>query len=482
MMNTDVSSAPNAAFVAPDWSVAVPVLPELVLLAAGVALVLLDLFAPRQRQVLRWLTALGAGIALLVTLRLRTPQTEGAMLVNDGYAAFFGALCLGSVLLTALLRETYPRRGEFFSLLTFSAMGMLVMTAAADLMTIYLGLELMALPLYVLVGMRKRDPRTSEAAAKYFLTGVFASAFLLFGMSLLYGLAGTSNLAQIGARVPTGHPALLVALGLVLVGLCFKVAVVPCHMWTPDVYEGAPTTLAAFMSVGPKAAGFAVFGRMLFTIFPDLTPAWGPILTLLAVLTMLVGNLAALAQKSLKRMLAYSAIAHAGYALLGLAAGTAEGQAAAMSYLFIYLFMNTGAFAILLLLARGREDHEGIESCRGLALRNPLPALCMLVFMFSLTGIPPTGGFAGKFFLFKTALAAGHTAAVVLAVLLSAVSAFFYLRVVRLMYMSPADGEPPLAQPRDGVVAVLVIAALGTLLLGLAPGPLFDWAGRALIP
>lgn len=473
-----------------DWSIAAPAMPEMILLAIAVGLIALDLFAPRQRQLLPWLTVLGVLAALGVNLGMVVPARPDAMLVNDSYAAFFGVLCLATVILTALMREMYAdqvgaHQGEFYSLLVFSSVGMLVMASAVDLISIYLGVELMALPIYVLAGMQKGERRSSEAAAKYFLMGVFASAMLLFGMSLLYGLSGSTSVAAIGSCIANANladnPALLVALALVLAGLCFKVAVVPFHMWTPDVYEGAPTVLSAFMSVAPKAAGFAVFGRIMLAIFPELQGDWGPVLAFLAVLTMAIGNIVALAQASLKRMLAYSAIAHAGYALLGIAAGTADGMAATMSYLVIYLFMNMGAFAILIVLAQGKEQLEGIDSCRGLAGRNPLLALCMLVFMFSLTGIPPTGGFTGKFYLFQAALAAGYTGAVIVAVLLSAVSAFFYLRIVRLMYMSASEGRASLNSPSPGLALVLAIAVAGTLLLGMAPGPLFDWALKAML-
>ena len=476
-----------------NWGMITPVLPELILLAIGVALVAIDLFAPRQRQLLPWLTVLGVSAVLLMNLGMSVPAEAGMMLLNDGYAAFFCSLCLASVILTALMREMYSEQigahqGEFYSLMVFSAVGMMVMVASVDLMTIYLGLELMALPLYVLIGMHKKEQRTSEAAAKYFLMGVFASALLLFGMSLLFGLTGSTTLASIGAYVKThglaGNPALILALGLMIAGLSFKVAVVPFHMWTPDVYQGSPSVLTAFMSVGPKAAGFAIFGRIMLVVFPELQLNWGPVLALLAVLTMAVGNIVALVQTSLKRMLAYSAIAHAGYALLGIAAGTASGMAAAMSYLFIYLFMNMGAFAILILCSGGKEAGESIESCKGMASRHPLLAVCMLIFMFSLTGIPPTGGFTGKFYLFQSALSAGYAAAVIAAVLLSAISAFFYLRIIRLMYMSAPGEEQGLAisAPTAGIMVVLGIAVAGTLFLGVAPGTLFDWAQRAMLP
>lgn len=475
--------------IAFPWNTIAPALPELLLLAVAIVLVALDLFAPRQRQLLPWMTVFGLGMVLLAQLGLSIPAMGSGMLLHDGYAVFFGTLCLGSGILTALLRGQTPEqehRGEFYSLLVLSVLGMTIMVAALDCITIYLGLELMALPLYVLIGMHRGESRCGEAAAKYFLTGVFASALLLFGMSLLFGLSGSTNLAAMAAYIK-GHglstnPALLAALALILAGLCFKVAAVPFHLWTPDVYEGAPTVLTAFMSVGPKAAAFAVFGRIMLVLFPELQPQWGSALVLLAVLSMAIGNITALAQTSLKRMLAYSAIAHAGYVLLGIATGSADGMAAAMSYLCIYLFMNMGAFALVLLCSRAQARHESLDSCRGLAESNPLLALCMLIFMFSLTGIPPTGGFAGKFYLFQAALAAGYTAAVVAAVVLSAVSAFFYLRVIRLMYMSAQEDRAALDPPSPGLLTVLGLAVAATLVLGLMPGPLFDWAQRAMLP
>jgi NADH-quinone oxidoreductase subunit N len=392
------------------------------------------------------------------------------------------------VILTTLMSEHFRRiiamhQGEYYSLLLFSAVGMLIMASAGDLMVLYLGLELMALPVYALVGLHKKENRTSEAAVKYFLMGGFASALLLFGMSLVYGLTGTTDIARIGELINalhlTNNPALLAALALLLAGFCFKVAVAPFHLWTPDVYEGAPTVVTAFMSVGPKVAGFAIFCRVLFFGLPQLHDHWGPVLAVLALLTMAVGNITALCQQSLKRMLAYSAIAHAGYALLGLLAGTTEGISATMTYLFIYMFMNMGAFAILMLLATPEQPHESIEDCKGLAARSPIAAALMLVFLFSLTGIPPTAGFIGKFYLLKAAFAAGYTLTVVGAVLFSAISAYFYLRVVRYMYMTDPQQNSSLHYS-PGMIVALGLCLIGVVGLGLFPGSLLDWAARAL--
>jgi NADH-quinone oxidoreductase subunit N len=476
------------ATVAVNWTALEPVLPELLLIGVAVLLIGFDLFLPRQRQLLPWLTVIGCLTALAMVLGARPSVGFAGMLLADGYAMVFKSICLGAVILTTLMSERFCaviglRQGEYYSLTLLSLVGMLLMAAAGDLMVLYLGLELMALPIYALVGLHKRDGRTSEAAVKYFLMGGFASALLLFGMSLVYGLTGTTELAKIAeaiaARHLTANPALLVALGLLLAGFCFKVAAAPFHLWTPDVYEGAPTILTAFMSVAPKAAGFAVFGRVLFLALPALHAQWGPILAALALLTMAVGNITAISQQSLKRMLAYSSIAHAGYALLGLLAGTIEGMAAAVTYLVMYLFMNIGAFAVLMLLAAPGRANESLDDCKGLAARNPLAAALMLVFLFSLTGIPPTGGFIGKFYLLKAAFAAGYTATVVGAVLFSAISAYFYLRVVRYMYMDEPQQTNTL-QLSPGMGAALGLCLLGVLGLGLFPGALLDWTLAAL--
>jgi NADH-quinone oxidoreductase subunit N len=475
--------------VAVNWTAVEPILPELLLITIAVALIGCDLFLPRQRQLLPWLTVVGCLGALMMVLGSRPATAFDGMFVVDGYATIFKTICLGTVILTTLMSEQFCRliglrQGEYYSLMMLSLVGMLLMASAGDLMVLYLGLELMALPIYALVGLHKRDGRTSEAAIKYFLMGGFASALLLFGMSLLYGLTGTTEIAgiaeAIAARNLTTNAALLAAVGLVIAGFSFKVAAAPFHLWTPDVYEGAPTIVTAFMSVGPKAAGFAIFGRVLFVGLAGLQAQWGPVLAVLALLTMAVGNITALSQTSLKRMLAYSSIAHAGYALLGLLAGTAEGMAATMTYLVIYLFMNLGAFAILMLLASSADQlGESLEDCKGLATRNPFAAALMLVFLFSLTGIPPTGGFIGKFYLLKSAFFAGYSLTVVAAVIFSAISAYFYLRVVRYMYMSDPlhEGELALA---PGMKAALVLCLIGVLGLGLFPGTLLDWTVSAL--
>ncbi|WP_457573624.1 NADH-quinone oxidoreductase subunit N [Desulfolithobacter sp.] len=471
------------------WAAFEPVLPEMLLVGIGIGLIFMDLFFRKQRELLPWLTILGSLTVLGMVLGERYISAFGGMFLTDSYGSFFKVICLMGLIMTALMSEHHNRvqglhQGEYYSLMVFAAVGMMIMASAGDLMVLYLGLELMALSVYCLVGMLKRDQRASEAAVKYFLMGGFASAILLYGMSLLYGLTGTTNITGIATYITDTdlltNPVLFGALGLLIVGFCFKTAVAPFHFWTPDVYEGAPTAVTAFMSVGPKAAGFAVFGRVLIQGFPELHPQWGTLLAFLALLTMAVGNITALSQTSIKRMLAYSAIAHAGYALLGVLAGTPEGLSATMNYLLIYGFMNMGAFAILVLLAGKDNRRESLDDYRGLAKSNPLAAMLMLIFMFSLTGIPPMAGFIGKFYLIKAALGAGYSGTVIGAVIFSTISAYYYLRVVRYMYMSDPQGTLELSYS-PGISAVLGLALLGVIGLGLAPGTVIGRAAMSLL-
>jgi len=477
----------NTALV--SWKAFGPIVPEMFLVCIGLFLIGLDVFAPKRREFLPWLTVVGCLAALLMVAGEKNIVGFGGMIICDSYAAFFKVICLIGVILTALMSEHFRRteglnQGEYYSLMVFSAVGMLLMASAGDLMVLYLGLELMALSIYCLVGLPRNDGRSAEAAMKYLLMGGFASAILLYGISIVYGLTGTTNISQIAKFTVSGNllhnPALLGGLALMIVAFCFKVAIAPFHFWTPDVYEGAPTAITAFMSVGPKAAGFAVFGRVLLTGFPQFHDQWGILLASLALLTMAIGNITALSQTSIKRMLAYSAVAHAGYSLLGVLSGTAEGLSATMTYLLTYGFMNMGAFAILVLLAGPGNRRESLEDYKGLAKTNPMAAFLMLVFMFSLTGIPPTAGFVGKFYLLKAALGAGYTMTVIGLVVFSSISAFFYLRVVRYMYMSDPQEEISL-DFTPGISAALGIALLGVLGIGLLPGSVIGQAATALL-
>lgn len=466
-----------------------PIMPEIMLVGMGIILIIVDFLCPRNREMLSRLTAL-AGIGLIVVLfNMKPAVTFGGMFIVDPYSIFFKVICLFGLVMTTLLSGQYLkvenlRHGEYYSLMVFSVVGMMIMVSAADLIVLYLGLELMALSIYCLVGLLKQDLRANEAALKYFLMGGFSSAILLFGISLLYGMTGTTDLAGIAEYcAKTGiltNPALVTGFALVLCGFCFKVGAAPFHFWTPDIYQGAPTTISSFMSVAPKAAGFAVFGRFLMTGFPDLHGQWDTIIIMIALLSMGIGNIIAISQTNIKRMLAYSSIAHAGYALLGLLAGTSEGYSATMSYLFIYGFMNMGAFGIVILLCSKGNRRESLKDYKGLAKSNPVAALLMLIFMFSLTGIPPTAGFVGKFYLLKAALAAGYTWTVLIAVIFSAISAYFYLRLVRYMYMEEPQ-EEFIARYSPGLTAALALSVIGVIGIGILPASILSWAAKSLI-
>jgi NADH-quinone oxidoreductase subunit N len=372
--------------------------------------------------------------------------------------------------------------GEYYGLLLLAAAGMMVLVEAQELITFFIALEILSLALYALSGLFRKDPRSNEASIKYFVMGAFASGFVLYGMALLYGATGEISIPRIGAQIAKGAagPESLVTLGFVLfsIGLAFKVGAVPFHQWVPDVYEGAPTAVTAFMSVAVKAAGFGALLRLLLTAGRLESGTWGTILWGMALLTMVAGNLMAIGQSSVKRMLAYSSIAHTGYVLgavtslrspSGSGAVLQEAGTAAVYYLFVYTFMTLGAFAFLVHAGRGEKDAEDIRDFAGLAKRKPWAALAMTVFMVSLAGIPPTAGFFGKFLLFKAMLGAEEYALVIVGVLSSAVSLYYYLRVVVTMYMKP-EREGAEA-PRLGFNSALVVyaCALFTLALGLLP-------------
>jgi NADH-quinone oxidoreductase subunit N len=471
------------------WPALGPIFPEIVLICIGIVLICMDIFAEKQRELLPWMTVVGVITVIAMLAGQESTTGFGGMFVTDSYSLFFKIICLIGVLMTALMSEHYLRvekssHGEYYSLMIFAAVGMMVMASAADLIVLYVGLELMALSVYCLVGLLKTDTRANEAAMKYFLLGAFSSAFLLFGMSIIYGMTGTTDIAEIARYTAAsnllGNPTLLAALGMMMAAFCFKVAAAPFHFWAPDVYEGAPTSVTAFMSVGPKAASFAVFGRVLLIGFPGIHDHWGTLLVGIALLTMAIGNITALTQTSIKRMLAYSSIAHAGYALLGVLSGTAAGLSATMNYLLIYAFMNMGTFAILILMCDSDNRRESLDDYKGLAKNNPLAAALMLIFLFSLTGIPPTAGFVGKFYLLKEALAAGYTGTVIGAIFFSAISAYFYLRVVRFMYMCDPEEEVSVRYS-PGMAAAICIAFIGVIGLGIMPETILDWAASSLL-
>ncbi|MBL8056525.1 MAG: NADH-quinone oxidoreductase subunit N [Anaerolineales bacterium] len=479
------------------------VLPVLVLAGWALVLMLVDLFVPPGRKAITgWLTLVGpAGAALALTAWPAGGSLSAfhGMLTADGFAAFLHLIFLFSVVVAVLLALTYlPRagleRGEFYVLLLLTASGMLLMAQAADLIVVFLALELLSIPLYVLAGLARPRLSSEESAMKYFLLGAFASGFFVYGVALTYGASGSTNLNAILAAAQSGLmangqpavPALLLAgAALILVGLGFKVAAVPFHMWTPDVYEGAPSVVTAFMAVGAKTGGFAALLRVFVTAFPGLAPQWAGLTAVLSALTMLVGNLAALRQGNIKRLLAYSSIAHAGYLLMALpAAGaplTAQSDFAvgsALFYLMAYALTTLGAWAVVMAVERQAGQGLTLDDYAGLFARRPGLALAMALFMFSLTGLPPTAGFIAKFSLFRATVDAGYLWLAIVGVLTSLVSAYYYLRVVVLMFMRPGEAQ---ALSRPSLNLAVGVTAAVTLLIGLIPGPFLELAQRSLL-
>jgi NADH-quinone oxidoreductase subunit N len=456
------------------------------------ALLLIEAFLPeRARPSVPWLAAVGMVAALVLVVAVPPPVVAayGGMVEVDGLGRFLQALFLLAGILAVPLAVDYLQRrgigrGEYYTLLMFSVAGMMLMAVAADLVIVFLALELLSIPLYVLAAFAWPRPESEESGMKYFLLGAFASAFLVYGTALAYGTTGSTNLRAIFDALQAGRadPLMLaVASALLLVGLGFKVAAVPFHMWTPDVYQGAPTSAVAFMAVGAKAAGFAVLLRLMLVGFPIAAEVWTPIVSLLAAATMIWGNVAAIAQTDIKRMLAYSSIAHAGYLLMAVAAGSAQpaspgAVSAALFYLLAYGVTTIGAWAVVLGLERADGSGTSLDDYAGLARRRPWMALAMSVFMLSLIGVPPTVGFLGKFVVFGSAVEAGLIGLAIVGVLTSLVSAYYYLRVVIYMYMRPGEAE---VRREAWLTAAIAATALATLLLGLLPGPLLQLAAQA---
>jgi len=468
--------------------------PELILTVTAFAIIFWELITRSKKHATSAALAAGGTLAaLVITLGLcrMNISTFGDAVVLDPFASFFKVIFLLGLLLTITLSLRYVSEGgsedhaEYYTLIILATVGMMVMAIGRELITIFLGLELMSMSLYILAGFFRKSTLSNEASMKYFIMGSFATGILLFGMSYIYGVTGSTHLAVIGETI-TANPqtmegkALMVGLFMMLVGFGFKISMVPFHQWTPDVYQGAPTPITAFMSAGPKAAGLAAFIRILMEALPQMTGSWETLVAVLAVLTMTVGNLAALAQRNVKRMLAYSSIAHVGYILIGLVAsvnGSAERAISAMMfYLLAYTFMNIGAFAILIYIRKDNAAGEDMDDMAGLARRSPWAAFAMLVFLFSLAGIPPTAGFAAKLSIFYAAIQGGYYLLVILAVINSAIAAYYYLRLVIIMYMREPEGEVS-AFPKSAILWVgIAIALVGTIILGILPNDILEAA------
>jgi NADH-quinone oxidoreductase subunit N len=443
--------------------------------------IIADLVLPRSRRggVVAMFAVVGfaysLGTAIFRWLYAPGGYAYHRFATGDQFALFFEILFASLGILTVALSHSYLRRrglpeSEFHILLMAAVIGMMVLGSATSLVTVFLGLELLSLALYIMCGFVRTDFRSQEAAAKYLLVGGFASAFVLYGMALVYGGSGTTVIPDIAQRLSsqsTGNPLILLGILLMGVGFAFKVSAAPFHMWTPDVYQGAPIPVTAFMSVGTKAAAFAMIVRVFAGGLPHLAPEWQTLLAFVAATSIVVGNLMAITQTSLKRLLAYSGVAQAGYILIGVIAGGPSGLAAVLYYLFVYMFMNFGAFAVITLVGRPDGDGDSFADLEGLGRRNPWLAVAMTVFMLSLAGFPPSVGFFGKLFLFTAGVGAGYTWLVVLAVLMSVVSVFYYVRVLIPVWSPAARTEKIPASISSRVTVIL--SAVASLALGIYP-------------
>ncbi len=412
------------------------------------------------------------------------------MFVVDNYSVFFNLVFLFSTAIVILMSENFIKQegvnyGEYYTLLLFATVGMMLMAGGADLLTIFLGLEIMSISLYVLAGFTRDKVRSNEASLKYFLLGAFVTGFLLYGIALLYGATGTTNLKGIAAFIAENsglsNPMIIAGASLLIIGFGFKIACVPFHKWSPDVYEGSPTPVTAFMSVGPKAAAFAVFLRVFFVALPGLEQKWSIILWVLAVLTMTVGNLVAISQTNIKRMLAYSSIAHAGYALVAIIVGGEFGIASLLFYMLAYTFMNLGAFAVIIVLGRKGEENANIEDFSGLGYKHPLLAVAMCIFMFSLAGIPPLIGFIGKFYIFSAAIKSGFLLLAIIGMINSVISVYYYLRVTVVIYMKKPIREFAPLSLSPLIIFAIIITICGTIYFGIFPSKMIAFAQKSAV-
>src|SRR6266581_5945853 len=465
------------------------IVPELELVVFGMFLLIFDLLIEDKRK-LGLLALAGIAISAFFLFRLRAVEfaAYGGALVLDPFAIFFKLIFLIAAALSVAISLKYldverENHGEYYALILFATMGMMFMAGAADLVTLYISLETMAIATYILVGFLRSNQRSNEASMKYFLLGAFSSGILLYGMSLLYGLSGSTRFVVIAeelSRRPLSDPISLMAMITLSAGMFFKIAAVPFHQWTPDAYEGAPTSITAYMSVAVKAASFAMMLRIFMVAIYPLRAEWVTIMAAVSAITMTIGSIAAITQSNVKRLLAYSSISHAGYILIGFVAGNDTGMTAVPLYLLIYTFTNIGAWAVIVALRRRDVIGEHIDDMSGLFFKHPTSAVLMLIFLLSLAGIPPTAGFIGKYYLFAAAIQTGHNVLAVIAVLNAAISIYFYLRIVVSMFMRDATEKTGLTFA-PGLNMALGIAFIFTMLIGIYPAPFIAMARRAVI-
>ncbi len=464
----------------------VSIAPVLVLSVFAMAVLILDLFGGKNKSILVFVSLVGL---LMTAVSAFAKVGWPVYSFNDSYvvdhlSVFFIIIFTMSSALAILISIEFNERegiqaGEYYALVLFCTVGMILLASSSDFIMIFLGIEIVSICLYVLAGIRRNDTKSNEAALKYFLLGAFATGFLLYGMALMYGATGTTNLPKIAELIKTTDvetkPIMLLGVVLLVIGFGFKVASVPFHMWAPDVYQGAPSPVTAFMAVGPKAAAFAAFFRVFAETMPEMSDSWETLLYIVAVLTMFVGNLGAIVQTNIKRLLAYSSVSHVGYILIAVIAKNSLGLASLLFYMLAYAFMVFGTFGIIIMLGRSGNENLEIENYSGLAYKHPVLALAMTIFLLSLGGLPPFAGFVAKFYIFNAALQEGYLYLVIIAVLNSAISFYYYLKVVVYMYMKEPVAEFKIA-PSPMTLFVVALSVIGTIELGIFPDPILSLA------
>ena len=474
--------------LAPESIDLIALAPVLVLSVFAMLVLVLDLWGGRNKSLLVFTSLVGL---LMTAISAFAKHPIPAYSFNDSYVVdhlslFFICIFTISSALAILLSVEYNERegiraGEYYALILFCTVGMILLASSTDMIMIFLGIEIVSICLYVLAGIRRNDQRSNEAALKYFLLGAFATGFLLYGMTLVYGSTGSTNLFKIAEFVKNpsaqSNPLLMMGLVLLVIGFGFKVASVPFHMWAPDVYQGAPTPVTAFMAVGPKAAAFAAFFRVFADAFPEMSSSWEMLLSIIAVLSMFVGNLGAIMQTNIKRMLAFSSISHAGYILMAVIAKNSLGSSSLLFYMLSYAFMTFGVFGIVIILGRKGEENLEIKNYSGLAYKHPVIALSMTIFLLSLGGLPPFAGFVAKFYLFSAAIQEGLLTLVIIAVLNSAISFYYYLKVVVFMYMKEPEAEFKISLTPI-TLFVVFIGVVGTINLGIFPNSIITLASH----
>jgi len=467
---------------APESIDLIALAPVLVLSVFAMGVLVLDLWAGKNKTLLMFISLVGL---LMTAISAFAKHPLPAFAFTDSYivdhlSIFFICIFTISSALTILLSFEYNERkgikaGEYYALILLCTVGMIILASSTDLIMIFLGIEIVSICLYVLAGFRRDDPVSNEAALKYFLLGAFATGFLLYGMTLIYGSTGSTNLFKIAGFIKTegaqSNPLILMGIVLLVIGFGFKVAAVPFHMWAPDVYQGSPTPVTAFMAVGPKAAAFAAFFRVFTEAIPDISLSWEILLCIIAVLSMFVGNLGAIMQTNIKRMLAFSSISHAGYLLIAVIAKSSLAGSGLLFYMLAYAFTTFGAFGIIILLGKKEEENLELENYSGLAYKHPILALSMTVFLLSLGGLPPFAGFVAKFYIFSAAIEEGFVTLVVIAVLNSAISFYYYLKVVVFMYMKEPESDFQISLT-PMTLFVVIVGIIGTVELGIFPDPI----------